>query len=83
MLALEPLFNGTMLPPVLHGGSAIYRLTPCSAEVAFERQPTHRYQLPPAIFATVPVHLLQAPEPRGAPAGNVDHRVEPEDDELL
>jgi hypothetical protein len=63
MLALEPLFNQQILPPVFHGGAAIYRLTPCSAEVAWKRQPTQKYQLPPAIFATVPEALLPAPEP--------------------
>lgn len=63
MLALEPLFNDTLLPAVFHGGAAIYRLTPCSAEVAYAKQPTHGYQLPPAIHAIVPVALLPKPEP--------------------
>jgi len=58
MLAIEPLFNGTLLPAVFHGGTAIYRLTPCSADVAWERQPRQNYQLPPAILATVPLGML-------------------------
>ena len=58
MLALEPLFNGVMQPPVFHGGAAIYRLTPCSGEVAWKRMPTQSYQIPPAILATVPALLL-------------------------
>ena len=58
MLAIEPLFAGNLLPCVFHGGAAIYRLTPCSPEVAWRRQPRSNYQLPPAILAIVPVLLL-------------------------
>jgi len=61
MLALEPLFQGMLLPPVFHGGAAIYRLTPCTAEVAWKRQPMQGYQIPAAILATVPAALLPAP----------------------
>lgn len=61
MLAIEPLFDDALLGVVFHGGAAIYRLTPCSAEVAYKRQPRHGYQLPPAILATVPPGLLDAP----------------------
>ena len=62
MLAIEPLFNGEMLPVVFHGGAAIYRLTPCDEATARERQPKSMYQLPPAIAAIVPPHALPAPE---------------------
>ena len=62
MLALEPLFRDQLLPAVFHGGSAIYRFTPCSAEVAFNRQPTRGYQLPDAVRAIVPPLLLESPE---------------------
>jgi hypothetical protein len=58
MLAIEPLFNRVLLPAVFHGGAAIYRLTPCSPVVAWERQPTQRYELPPTIFATIPPAAL-------------------------
>jgi hypothetical protein len=75
MLVIEPLFNKTLLPPVFHGGAAIYRLTPCSAVVAWERQPTQRYELPPTIFATVPSAALPRVEP--APA----HRYDPNEEE--
>lgn len=34
MMALQVLFRGQLLPAVFHGGAAIYRLTPCAAEVA-------------------------------------------------
>lgn len=61
MLAIEPLFNDVLLPVVFHGGAAIYRLTPCSVDVAYKQQPRHGYQLPPSIAAIVPPELLPAP----------------------
>lgn len=61
MLAIEPLFNGALLGVVFHGGAAIYRLTPCSRKVAWNKQPREDYQLPPSIRATVPAALLPAP----------------------
>ncbi len=61
MMALEPLFKDTLLPAVYHGGAAIYRLTPCSAVVAFERQPRNEWQMPAAIRCVVPPLLLDAP----------------------
>ena len=67
MLAIEPLFNGMMLDPVFHGGASIYRLTPCSAEIAFKRQPTQSYELPPSIFATVPAIALPKSDDRTRP----------------
>src|ERR1700733_15393493 len=54
MLAIEPLFSGIFLGVIYHGGASIYRLTPCSAEVAFKEQPTRSWQLPPAIQKVVP-----------------------------
>ena len=62
MLALEPLFRSELLPPVLHGGASIYRLTPCTAEVAYARQPKEHWQLPAAIRAVAPAALLSPPE---------------------
>jgi hypothetical protein len=44
MLAIQPLFGGQLLGPVLHGGAAIYRLTPCSREIAWGQQPTQGHQ---------------------------------------
>lgn len=61
MLAMEPLFNGTLLDAVFQGGAAIYRLTPCSREVAWARQPRQPYQLPATILAIVPAAALPAP----------------------
>lgn len=60
MMALEPLFRGELLPAVFHGGAAIYRLTPCSAEIAFARQPKQEWQLPTPIRCIVPPVLLEA-----------------------
>jgi hypothetical protein len=61
MLAIEPLFDDTLLGVVFHGGAAIYRLTPCSAAVAYTRQPRQGYQLPPSIRAILPDALLEGP----------------------
>ena len=80
MLVIEPLFNGGFLPCIFHGGAAIYRLTPCSAAVAFARQPRQGYQLPPAIRAIVPDTLLPAPEAAGVRSFDPDD-FQPEDDE--
>lgn len=71
MLAMEPLFAGQLLPSVFHGGAAIYRLTPCSAEAAWKSQPKHEWQLPPTIRAVVPPELLEAPAP-AEPAPGAD-----------
>lgn len=60
MLAIEPLFNGQLLSPVFHGGASIYRLTPCSALVAWKQQPKEGWQLPPTIRTVVPAALLPA-----------------------
>ena len=62
MLQIEPLFNGLMLPPVLHGGSSIYRFVPCDAALAFKLQPTNGYQLPDTVRAIVPLTALPAPD---------------------
>lgn len=78
MLAIEPLFNGALLPVVFLGGSSIYRLTPCPAAVAYKQQPTRAYQLPPAIAAIVPLEMLPNAE---APAV-VLARDDLDDDEL-
>lgn len=82
MLALEPLFRGELLSPAFHGGAAIYRLTPCSARVAWERQPQQEYQLPAAIRAIVPDTLLPSPTEETQDSGGSDHYPgDSEDDE--
>jgi hypothetical protein len=51
LMAIEPLFKGDLLPPVLIGGGSIYQFTPCSAEVALHRAPKNDWQLPASIRA--------------------------------
>lgn len=80
-MAIEPIYLGKLLAPVLQGGSSIYRCTPCSAEVAFNRGARETYHLPESIRATLPAHLLPAP----ADGDERDHRDDAEvddDDEL-
>lgn len=72
MLAIEPLFNGQLLGPVYHGGAAIYRLTPCTREVAWRQQPNEGWQLPPTIRAVAPAAALTAPAPDEAPNNDDD-----------
>lgn len=72
MMAIEPLFQDTLLPVVFHGGAAIYRLTPCEPETARKHQPTQGYQLPPSIRAVVPDALLPAPGASSHDYSNVD-----------
>ncbi|MDC7808820.1 hypothetical protein [Sphingomonas koreensis] len=60
-LAIEPLFADQLYPPIFVGGSSIYQLTPCSAEVARKEQPRERYQLPSSIAVTIPKPALPAP----------------------
>lgn len=62
MIQVEPVFQGRLLEPVLHGGSAIYGLTPCSKELAASKGATQRWQLPEAIRAQLPLEALPAPE---------------------
>lgn len=59
---VEPIYKGEMLPPVFVGGASIYRLTPCSAEVAFRKAPQSDYLLPAPVRARLPVQELPAPD---------------------
>jgi hypothetical protein len=63
MLAIEPLFNGALMPEVYQGGASIYRLTPCSPEVAWAKHLRNEYKLPSAIAATLPPEALPPPHP--------------------
>jgi hypothetical protein len=60
MLQIEPIFQGRLLDPVLHGGSSIYGMTPCSREVAASKAPTSSWQLPTTVAATLPPALIEA-----------------------
>lgn len=62
MIQVEPVYQARLLGLVLHGGSAIYGLTPCSRELAASKGATSRWQLPEAIRAQLPVEALPAPE---------------------
>lgn len=55
MLAIQPMFAGQLLPAVFQGGASIYRLTPCTAEVAWNKSPRadQAYALPATIRATL------------------------------
>ncbi|MBW6399997.1 hypothetical protein KPL78_19205 [Roseomonas sp. HJA6] len=81
MLALEPLFGGELLPAVFHGGAAIYRLTPCSAEVAHARQPREPWQIPAPIRAILPAAMLAAPVTEADPEDDDDDEGTETDDE--
>ena len=77
--AIEPIYLGKLLPAIIQGGPSIYRLTPCSAEVAFNRGATDAYHLPTSVRATLPKHLLPAP------AQGADHAIDvqrDDDDEM-
>ena len=78
MLVIEPLFAGEFLPAIFHGGAAIYRLTPCSAEVAFKQQPKQEWQLPTSIRCIVPLSLLPAPRDVDI-AEDGDHETDDDD----
>lgn len=58
MLAIQPLFRDELLSVVFAGGASIYRMTPCSPEVARKHQAVHLYELPPSVKAVVPQALI-------------------------
>ncbi len=62
LLQVECLFNGNLLPPTYHHGTAIYSMTPCSREVALKRQATRLYELPPGLAAVAPPAMLAPPQ---------------------
>lgn len=61
LLAIEPIWEDRLLPPVLIGGASIYQLTSCSPEVALAERPEHHWQLPASIRVTVPKPALPSP----------------------
>ena len=71
MLAIQPIFAGKLLDPIYHGGPSIYRLTPCSREIAWTRQHKEGWQLPPTIRAVIPVDQLP-PLPETSPSPKSD-----------
>ncbi len=63
MLQIEPIFQGRLLAPVLHGGGSIYAMTECSREIAAARAPMHSWQIPDSLRSTLPPAELEAIEP--------------------
>lgn len=61
LLQVEPIYQGKLLDPVIHHGSVIYGLTPCSKEVAAERAPKQDWQLPAPVRARLEPSLLTGP----------------------
>lgn len=64
LMAIEVLFNGSLLPVVLQGGASVYRFTQCSPETAWKAQhkPERSWSLPEPIRAIIPAALLPAPD---------------------
>lgn len=60
MLAIEPLFNGSLLPVILQGGASIYRYTEVETAVAYQNQPKKEWQIPAVLRALMPARLLSA-----------------------
>lgn len=67
LLRVEPIFDGKLLEPVYHHGSALYGLTPCSKVVALKHAPAgdRAYCLPAPVRARLEPARLAAPaEPK-------------------
>jgi hypothetical protein len=63
LIQIEVVWRDTLLPPVYHGGAAIYGVTPCSPDIAFAKQARKPWQLPTALLAVVAPLLLEGVEP--------------------
>lgn len=61
-LSVEAIWQDALLPAALIGGASIYQFTPCSREIAREKQARYEYQLPAPIKSIAPVPALPAPE---------------------
>lgn len=75
MLAIQPIYQKALLPPVYYGGSAIYGLTPCTAATALKRGPIEPYHLPTALRAILAPLAL----PHGAENGLPEEHDDPDD----
>lgn len=62
LLALEPIYQGELMPAMMIGGAAIYCLTPCTPAVALVQSPKSEWGLPESLRATLPPRMLAAPE---------------------
>ncbi len=72
LLQVEAIFQDRLLTPTLHHGNAIYGMTPCSRDVARQRQAKHDYQLPAPLLATIGPDALPAPAAPATVADLVD-----------
>lgn len=81
LLQIEPIWRDQLLTPTLHHGNSIYGLTPCSRDVARQRQAKHEYQLPAPVLATIAPEALPAPPAPATVETLVDEftDVEPDD----
>lgn len=77
MLSVEILFRNELLPAALHGGAAIYRLTPCSADIARSKQHTEEWHLPTAIRSTLPPTALPPPDASSEDYEYDEEEIEP------
>lgn len=62
LMAIEPLFDGKLLPAVMVGGASIYAFTPCTAAVALRHQPRSEWDMPSSLRATLQPLALPAPD---------------------
>ncbi len=60
MLQMEPIFQGRLLPAILHGGGSIYAMTICTREIAGARAPTQTWQIPDSLRSTLPLAEIEA-----------------------
>lgn len=74
MLGIEPIFRGKLLPMVFVGGASLYAFTPCTKEQAIAHAPTHDYQLPGSLLATLGPAALPRPD-------TIDYRDGGDDEE--
>lgn len=61
MLCVEPLFDGTILEPVLHSGASLFAVTRVTRECAFACHPRETWQLPATLRARLQPTALEAP----------------------
>lgn len=58
LCAIEPIYKGALLEPVLISGGSIYQFTPCTKTVALAYAPTEDCYLAAPVRERLPVELL-------------------------
>lgn len=66
LLAIEPVWEGQLLPVTYRGGASIYAFTPCTKEVALAKCAKNKWDLPRASLITMPPALIAAQEQKEA-----------------